>query len=77
LTVAEVARRYRVSEDKIRLWIRKGELKAINTAAVMCSRPRWVVLLDSLTAFEQRRSGGPPPTPPRRKRRSVAVDYYP
>jgi transposase len=40
LTVADVAARYRVGEDKVRLWIRRGELAAINTAATLCGKPR-------------------------------------
>jgi hypothetical protein len=77
LTVREVARRYRVGEDKVRGWIARGELAAINTAAVLCARPRWVIMPESLVQFEKRRVGGPPPKPkPRRKRREI-VDFYP
>jgi transposase len=77
LTVHDVARRYRVGEDKVRTWIARGELKAINTASALCGRPRWVVPVEALAEFERRRTGGPPPTPPRRRRRQVLVDYYP
>jgi hypothetical protein len=82
LTVADVARRYRVGEDKVRAWIARGELPAINTAAVLCGRPRWVITPDALAAFERGRRGGPPPKPaPRRRRRPAAtsgvIDYYP
>jgi transposase len=76
LTVQDVARRYRVGEDKVRGWIARGELAAVNTASVQCARPRWVVLPDSLAAFERRRAGGPPPQAPRRRKRSYQVDYY-
>jgi excisionase family DNA binding protein len=44
MTVREVARRYRVGEDKVRGWIQRGEMRAVNTAATLCGRPRWVVL---------------------------------
>ena len=57
LTVADVARRYRVSADKVRRWIRRGELHAVNTAAAACTRPRFVVLPEALVKFEQRRAG--------------------
>jgi excisionase family DNA binding protein len=79
LTVTDVARRYRVSEDKVRTWIARGELRAINTAAALCGRPRWVIPPEALEAFEQRRAGGPPPKPERkrRKRQPDFVDYYP
>jgi hypothetical protein len=77
LTVREVARRLRVSPDKVRTWVAKGELAAVNTAAALCGKPRWVVLPDSLQAFERLRAGGPPPRPARRRKRTTAVDYYP
>ena len=78
LTVRDVARRYRVGEDKVRGWIRRGELRAINTAAVLCGKPRWVVTPEALAEFERRRTGGAPPKPARRRRRRTEiVDYYP
>ena len=77
LTVRDVARRYRVGEDKVRAWIARGELKAINTAAVLCGRPRWVVPVDALAEFERRRAGGPPPKPQRRRRQPAPIDFYP
>jgi hypothetical protein len=76
-TVRDVAKRYRVSPDKVRAWIVRGELTAINTAAVLCSRPRFVVLPDALAVFERCRAGGPPAKPPRRKKRTTPVDYFP
>jgi excisionase family DNA binding protein len=78
LTVSDVARRLRVGEDKVRGWINRGELAAINTATALCGRPRWVVSPESLAEFERRRAGGPPPAKPARKRRSAGlVDYFP
>jgi len=77
LTVADVTRRYRVSPDKVRGWISKGELQAVNTASVICGKPRWIVLPDALAAFEKRRAGGPPPKHPRRRRQPAMVDFYP
>src|SRR5262249_28100204 len=77
LTVADLARRFRVGPDKIRRWIERGELRAINTAAALCGRPRWVVTAEALAEFERRRAGGPPPRPQPRRRRLAAVDYYP
>jgi transposase len=78
LTVADVARRFRVGEDKVRSWIRHGELRAINTAVALCGRPRWVVLPDDLAAFERRRAGGPLEKPRGRPRRQAGpIDFYP
>lgn len=77
LTVREVAGRYRVGEDKVRRWIKRGELRAINTAAVACARPRFVVPPEALSEFERRRCTAPPQKPPRRRPRQVEVDYFP
>jgi hypothetical protein len=72
-----MARRCRVGEDKVRSWIARGELKAINTASVLCSKPRWVILPEGLAEFERRRTSGPLPKPAPRRRRVTEVDYYP
>ncbi len=78
LTVRDVALRYRVGEDKVRGWIRRGELRAVNTAENFCGKPRWVVPPEALIEFEKKRAGGPPPKPPRRRRRTeVEIDFYP
>jgi excisionase family DNA binding protein len=76
LTVREVARRYRVGEDKVRAWIARGELAAINTASTLCGRPRWVIAPTALAEFERRRAAAPPPRP-RRRKRTPEIDYYP
>jgi hypothetical protein len=76
-TVADLARRYRVSEDKIRSWIRRGELFAINTSTVLCSRPRFVVPPEALAAFERGRAAADPPKPKRRPRLPDEIDYFP
>jgi hypothetical protein len=76
-TVADLAKRYRVGPDKVRGWIARGELAAVNTAAALCGKPRWVVSADALAAFEGRRAGGPLPKPVRRSRRAETTDYYP
>jgi hypothetical protein len=75
-TVAELAARWRVGEDKIRSWIRKGELTAVNLASAACRRPLLRVTPEAVADFERRRSTTPPPAPPRR-RRAAQVDYYP
>jgi excisionase family DNA binding protein len=77
LTVHEVARRYRVGEDKVRAWIARGELAAVNTATAMCGRPRYVVLPDALKNFERLRVAGPTPRPAHRRKRPTAIDFYP
>jgi excisionase family DNA binding protein len=77
LTVADVAARYRVSRDKVRAWIRRGELSAVNTSSAVCAKPRWVIPPEALAIFERRRAAALPPKPPRRRRRPELIDYYP
>jgi excisionase family DNA binding protein len=77
LTVEDAARRYRVSPDKIRAWIARGEIRAINTAASKCGKPRWVIPPEAIEDFERRRTGGPVPKAPRRRRKPELVDYWP
>src|SRR5262249_28067543 len=77
LTVRDVARRYRVSPDKVRRWIQTGQRAAVNTASARCGKPRYVILPHHLTDFERARSAGPAPKATRRRRRTCAVDYYP
>ena len=77
-TVRDVAMRYRIGEDKVRAWIRAGHLPAINTAANLCGKPRWVITPEALEEFEARRAAGREPKPKRRRGRSSNVkDYYP
>jgi excisionase family DNA binding protein len=76
LTVADVAKRYRVGEDKVRRWIANGSLRAVNVASTLCGKPRWTILPEALAEFERQRAGGPPPRPPRRRRKPV-IDYFP
>jgi len=75
-TVADLAHRFRVGEDKIRAFIARGELAAINTSSSMSARPRFVVTPDALAEFERRRSASAPPKP-RRRRKTTGTDYYP
>jgi excisionase family DNA binding protein len=77
LTTADASKLLRVSEDKIRLWIKSGELSAINTASHRCRRPRFVILPEALQRFAEARSASPPPKPARRKKRTQEIDFYP
>jgi hypothetical protein len=77
LTVADVAKRYRVSPDKVRAWIKSGFLAAIDTSNTRCGRPRFVITPESLAEFERSRTVSPPPPKPKRRKRTANVDYYP
>jgi hypothetical protein len=76
-TVSELARRYRVSEEKVRRWIRSGELPALNVADVHSRKPRFVVPPEAQARFERGRSAAQPRPAPRRRRRPEVKDYYP
>jgi excisionase family DNA binding protein len=77
-TVRELARFLRVNADKVRSWIKRGELEAINTAMARCRKPRWVITPEALARFESRHKADTPPRPAtRRKRQSQMIDYFP
>src|SRR5262245_9461903 len=76
-TVADLAARWRVSEDKIRAWIRAGELIGINVARTLCGRPQWRITADAVAAFERRRCAATPRQGRRQGRRTDQIDYYP
>lgn len=77
-TVAQVAARYRVSGDKVRTWIRNGELKAINTANRLKAKPRFLILPDSLADFEKGRRVIPILKRTRARRITDGeIDYFP
>jgi len=77
LTVREVARRYRVGEDKVRGWIHRGELPAINTADHRCGKPRYVITPEALERFERSRTVTTPPKVARHRKQTGLVDYFP
>jgi excisionase family DNA binding protein len=76
-TTADAAKLLRVSEDKIRAWIRAGELAAVNTAGPSSVKPRFVILPQAIEQFAAARSPAKPSKVAPRKRRTVRVDYFP
>ena len=78
-TVADVAARYRVSPDKVRAWVRRGELAAVNVASSLLGKPQLRITVEALRQFEARRSAATPTpeAPKRRRRRAATVDYFP
>ncbi len=72
-TVSDVASRYRVGEDKVRGWVRRGELAALNVASSLCGRPQLRITPEALDAFERRRSAAAAPAPPKRRRKVQQV----
>jgi hypothetical protein len=76
-TPNELAKVLRVSPDRIRAWIKAGQLGAIDTSTIRCRRPRYVILPHHLAEFKRRRAAGPAPKPQHRRRRTALVDFYP
>jgi hypothetical protein len=76
-TVADLARRWRCSPDKIHGFLRRGELVGVNLAANTSARPQWRITPEAVEAFERRRTSAPPPKQARRPRRASQVDYFP
>jgi hypothetical protein len=77
-TIRDLARRWRIGGDKIRSFLRRGELVGVNVATNVSGRPQWRITAESVERFEQRRSSAPPPRPARRRKlRTGFVDYYP
>jgi hypothetical protein len=73
-----VSARYGVGEDKVRGWIKSGELKAFNAAARRGGRPRWLIDVADLLAFEQARAATPAAPAARRRRAAAAgvIQYF-
>ena len=77
-SVAQLARRWMVSRDKVRTFISRGELRAINLATVLARKPQWRVTPEEVAQFELRRSSSAPvKSAPRRRQPAGARDYYP
>jgi hypothetical protein len=76
-SVADLCQRWKVGADKIRAFLRRGELIGVNIATNLAARPQWRITAESVERFERRRSSAPPPTPPTRRRRQQIIDYFP
>lgn len=74
LTPPAVAEALGVAPEKVVVWIRRGELRAINVAEPGSIRPRYRISQADLEAFERSRQViPPPPTTPRRKRQELGI----
>lgn len=78
-TPRELARLLRISADRVRTMIVRGELGALNLAPAKCGKPRYVILPHHLAEFERGRSAAQPKPAPRRRKHQPAgwVDYFP
>jgi hypothetical protein len=75
--VANLCRRWKVGADKIRGFLRRGELIGVNLATNLSGRPQWRITCESVEQFEKRRTSAPPPKVQCRKRRPQLIDFYP
>lgn len=79
LTPKEVSELLRCSTEKALVFIRSGELPAINTSTNKSGRPRYLVKAEDLETFIAGRSSGSRPAPTarsRRKRDSAVPSIY-
>ena len=75
MTPPELARRWGVSRDKIIFFILTGELRAIDASKRRGDRPRYLIDVEDIEAFEAARTVVPAVKPTRRKRDSLPVDF--
>jgi hypothetical protein len=76
-TPREVARYLRISPERVRTLIVKGELGAINMARIECGRPRYRVMPHHLRAFEEGRKAVVPETTRRRRTPPDIIEFFP
>ena len=79
LTPPQLAKEWGVSPDKVVAFIRSGELRAIDISSNRGSpRPRYLIDIDDLRAFEAARAVIPPQpkTKRRRRRRDTGIKEY-
>jgi len=71
LSPPALAAKWGVSPEKVIAWIRSGELRAIDAATTRGGRPRYLIDVDDISDFEQRREVQPPPRPAKRRRSTI------
>jgi hypothetical protein len=76
LTPPQIAEQWGISPEKVIAWIRRGELRAINVAERRSGRPRYVVDIDDLEAFEGSRMVSPPARTVRRRRAAKVFEFF-
>ena len=76
--VAELAKRWIVDQHSVLDRIHSGELRAINVATNLSSRPRWRVSAEAVRLFELARSSGPTPkvARPRQKKAEGYIEFF-
>lgn len=78
-SVRQIAERYGVSQHTVGIWIRLGDLPAVDVSRVPGARPRWRISDAGVEAFESRRAAQglrPQSAKRRRKDSSTTVEFY-
>ena len=75
MTPPELARRWGISADKVTYWISTGELRAIDASLKRGERPRYLIDVADVEAFENSRTVIPAVKPTRRKKPSMPADF--
>ena len=76
LTPSAVAERFGVDVHKVIVWIRRGELRAIDVATTTGGRPRYRISPADLAVFEVGRSATPQPKITRGRRKNPLVTEF-
>jgi len=76
LSPPQVAKRLAVDPSKILVWIKRGELRAVNVATHTGRRPRYRISPADLAVFEAARAAGPQPKITRRRRKDPNVIQF-
>jgi transposase len=71
-----IAARFGVSPEKVIGWIRRGELRAIDVATRRGRRPRYLVDVNDLAAFERSRHVEPVTKSVRRRRSPRVISFF-
>jgi len=76
-TVPQLARQWGIDKAKVMTWIRSGDMRAIDGATKRGGRPRYLIDITDIAAFEQAREVIPacPRPRARRARRSTVKQY--
>jgi len=73
LTPSELAKRWGISPDKVLVWIRNGELRAIDASTRRGGRPRYLIDELDIATFEERRAVAVTGKCRKKRRRDVGI----
>ena len=78
LTPPQVAEQLAVDPSKVIVWIKRGELVAVNLASRIDGRARYRISAEALGEFLRRRTATPTarPTRSRRRRETTVTEFF-